>query len=648
MTGERGRLVSLWRRARPSLPGRRASGEAGDTLVELLVTTLVVAIAGAALLGGLLTSASASTTHRNVTNLDAVLHSFAEAATADVDQQLRPGSPCVGTYPIAGAPLPASLPPGSPVTVFVAGFAPSSQLSGSLQPSAGGAPVALTGLPVTSSAGSATVTFVLPGVSPGPYQLTLSDASGNSAPGVGLSVQASGAQPPSTPGYGGYTLSITHEEVDPGAFLTPGRAPCQLSLTAVDDEPGSGASGSMQVVVANLTSLALPTVVITPGSTTTTVGQSVSLVATVVGSSGVPTGTIAWSDLPSGSAQPNCSPPGNTLVAGSTTCTVTGLQAGSWAPTATYSGDSTYTGGAAQAAVAVQRVAPLTFTVTPSTAVTTAPGTVSFTATLTAEAGLPTPTGSIEWTAGPPGTEQADCSEALSGGSATCTVTGVPAGGGYTMTAGYSGDQYYLPGTQTSSPAVTVLGATVTVSGPSSPQPLGSTLGFTASVAGSDSALAPTGTVSWSFPSGTPAGAQDCPTAVLPATPTCTVTAANAGSFTPTATYTSADGYPGASGSDTVSVSKATPAVAVSGSALLGTLSFTATVSGVSGVPPTGSLSWSISPSGPSCTPATSTLPSDTFTCTGADPAVQYEATALYGGDSNYDAASGTSPGVDG
>src|SRR5262249_50287058 len=108
-------------RRRLTLPRDDAGvpSERGDTLIEVLVAIAVISIAGVALLGSLLTSASASVTHRNVTNLDGILRSFAESARYQIQTQPADGSvgpqfrPCgVGSAPpqynLASDPYPNS------------------------------------------------------------------------------------------------------------------------------------------------------------------------------------------------------------------------------------------------------------------------------------------------------------------------------------------------------------------------------------------------------------------------------------------------------------------------------------------------------------------------------------------------------------
>ena len=62
------------------MPGaRRARGESGETLAELIVTIAIVGLAVAAIVAALATGISASSTHRQRASADTVARSVAEA-----------------------------------------------------------------------------------------------------------------------------------------------------------------------------------------------------------------------------------------------------------------------------------------------------------------------------------------------------------------------------------------------------------------------------------------------------------------------------------------------------------------------------------------------------------------------------------------
>ena len=83
LAGTRARI-----KARADRGGER--DERGDTLVELLMTLVVLGLAGVALVAAFGTSIAASGEHRQLANLDAVMRSAAEAATAEFQQQPTP------------------------------------------------------------------------------------------------------------------------------------------------------------------------------------------------------------------------------------------------------------------------------------------------------------------------------------------------------------------------------------------------------------------------------------------------------------------------------------------------------------------------------------------------------------------------------
>ncbi len=185
---------------------------------------------------------------------------------------------------------------------------------------------------------------------------------------------------------------------------------------------------------------------------------------------------------------------------------------------------------------------------------------------------------------------------------------------------------------------------------------LGSSVVFTATVTG-QGGITPTGTETWTV-AGT-AGVTTCSantgfTAVTgnTNTATCTVVLSKVGTYIVSAAYSGDGNYSAlTSATDTVSVlTKYTPAVAVSGSAVGTTLTFTATVTGpTGGATPTGTMAWT----GVTCSTKTGPTGASnvaTYTCVinGASTTTTYTATATYPGDANYNTKAGTSAGVKG
>lgn len=88
---------------------RPESADRGDTLLEVLIALAVVAIAATALIGGVLSSITASSAHRSLAINDADLKSFADAAQNQIQRQANPlFVDCATTYAVTPPPLPAN------------------------------------------------------------------------------------------------------------------------------------------------------------------------------------------------------------------------------------------------------------------------------------------------------------------------------------------------------------------------------------------------------------------------------------------------------------------------------------------------------------------------------------------------------------
>ena len=68
----------------------RGRPEAGDTLIEVLISIAILGITITALLGALVTTITSASEHRSLASLDTVLRSYAEQLKYDV--QLQPGA----------------------------------------------------------------------------------------------------------------------------------------------------------------------------------------------------------------------------------------------------------------------------------------------------------------------------------------------------------------------------------------------------------------------------------------------------------------------------------------------------------------------------------------------------------------------------
>jgi len=69
-------------------PGHlRTTSEQGDTLVEVLMAIVIISLTAVALLGGLVTSITASGEHQSLATIDSLMKSYAEAAKYQIELQ---------------------------------------------------------------------------------------------------------------------------------------------------------------------------------------------------------------------------------------------------------------------------------------------------------------------------------------------------------------------------------------------------------------------------------------------------------------------------------------------------------------------------------------------------------------------------------
>jgi type II secretory pathway pseudopilin PulG len=77
---------------------RRGAGDAGETLLEILLAMIILGGAISALLAGLSTGVLGSVAHRNEASANSLLRSYAEAVKQSAKEGYRPCP--VSTYPI--------------------------------------------------------------------------------------------------------------------------------------------------------------------------------------------------------------------------------------------------------------------------------------------------------------------------------------------------------------------------------------------------------------------------------------------------------------------------------------------------------------------------------------------------------------------
>jgi hypothetical protein len=666
-------------RSRRADMGAAVSSDRGDTLIEILVTVAIVSISVAALLGGVLASTTASTTHQNMTTVDAVLKTFAETARNAIETQASDGNSgpqyvaCAtgSSYQVVSAPYPNSGPVGSVVTVFGTGFGSS---SGAIFTSSNGTSYPPVAVDYSGTASGATASFAVPaGLPPGTYTITPFDSSHSAA--TAFKVLA----PPATASTGlafqHYQLNTTVQYWTGTGWTGTGCTPNlnsnlqQLTYQLVDSQPGNGASDQLSVVLANFKPLPVPTLTVTcslgaaPGgppcaSSTYSLGTPLTFTATVTNDSN-PTGTISWSGFPTGEG---CSTPQSLSAMDTATCSLPAALRGSFQPTATYSGDATESGVAA-ALTSTITITPGSTSVklTDSGSGVSSPSTLTFTAQVNGIVAGVTPTGNVTWNitttapAGLPGGTTCLPSNPVAVPTSapfqvTCTVPNATSGS-YTVSASYSGDNNYLGSTSSADTVVVWFPGVPTVSYSPLIPTVGNQLTFSATITRPAGAPAPTGTITWSgtnLPASCTSSAQSLPT-TGPYTVTCTIPSANRSTYSATATYSGDANYSGGSGSVTAPIAlyAVTPTLTCTGCQQLkhsgGSFTITATIAQPNGAPvPTGTVTWTVTGKATSCTGGfTTTLPASPgpyiATCTITnDSKGSYNFSATYSGDTNY------------
>ena len=324
---------------------------------------------------------------------------------------------------------------------------------------------------------------------------------------------------------------------------------------------------------------------------------------------GVSTGTVTFTS----GASTLC-----TLTRPATTCTTaTSLAGGTYAITATYSGDSTYASSTASTSLTVTPVAT-TFTASAT------PASVAFgTASTLAESGLAgTSTGTVVFMSG----AATLCTATLP--ATSCTSSTSLAVGAYPIIATYSGDGNYAG--STASTSLTVTQATPSFTASAAPSSV--SFGTASTLAESGLAGNATGTITFAS-----SGVTLC-TATRPASSCVTSTALIVGTYPITATYSGDSNYVSATATTNLTVTRvATSFAAAAAPATVpyGTIS-TLSETGL----PAGATGTVIFTSG--TTLCTATLPSTSCTTSATLAAGAYPIIATYSGDSNH--AGSTAP----
>ncbi len=221
---------------------KETTGEAdrGDTLVELLIAMVILAITVAALLGALIASTAGSVEHRSLTSLDSILKSFADSAKYEIQMQPLVSAPngsgpqfvecaTTNTYQILSTPTPSSGPAGTSTTVFGTGLTPGATVHSVM---VGSAQAAVTSTyPTTVDAnGNVTLTFNVPaGLTAGTsYPVTVTDSANRTETSSGGFSVTGGAPSTILSSLSDYSLSISSVQWWNGAAFVPGNG-CQPS-----------------------------------------------------------------------------------------------------------------------------------------------------------------------------------------------------------------------------------------------------------------------------------------------------------------------------------------------------------------------------------------------------------------------------------
>ncbi|HVA02369.1 MAG TPA: prepilin-type N-terminal cleavage/methylation domain-containing protein [Acidimicrobiales bacterium] len=551
--------------------------EVGDTLIEVLVAIVIIALTVTALLGALVTAITSSTTQQSLSTVDSVLNGFAQSALFEV-QQSSVFKNCTRTaYRLIGAPTPASGPVGSVSTVFVTGFAAYHTLTVSLISGATSTPAAITNGSKTDSSGDATVTFTVPNGLAGAQTVSVSDGMATASP---TAFTVGGTVKGTTPvGYSIAVDQVQQWDAQSSSWVSSSSPTCPMSGSQqiiVEAHAPDGSAGSVSfVALGSATTTVL--VAATSSSTTPTLGDALTFTATVVppnSTTAAPTGTIQWSFTQS-PGSPACANSTLSTIAGTNTskatCSVNPAQVGTYTVAAGYpapGGSGNYLPGSGTGVITVGKAASST-TVTETSSPTPAqPGSkLTFTAAVGANpavAGDPQPSGTVVWSITAPSGPNPTCanSQMSSGGTgtntATCSVTNAVIGT-YSASATYGGDGNYVssasgPTTVGVSKATPTLSFTTT---PQNPQP-GSTFTVKVTINEPNGGANPTGTVTWTItpPSG---AAPTCAISTLDNTGSgsCTVTSALNGTYTVSASYGGDGTYTAANGSTPVVVALA-------------------------------------------------------------------------------------------
>jgi hypothetical protein len=403
------------------------------------------------------------------------------------------------------------------------------------------------------------------------------------------------------------------------------------ALDLPGSEPGSPAEAATE---ASLPETQSTTTTLSSSLDPSTVGQAVTYTATVNATAA--TGSVTFADA--GTAISGCAD--QIVILGIATCSLSGYAApSSHSITATYSGDSNYTGSPSSTLNQVVSRADTSTTLTSSAN----PSMVGQPVIYTAKVSPAAASGMVLFDEA--GTPIAGCTaQPVNSGTATCTTSGYTTAGEHAITATYSGDGNYRTSTSSSSKhAVDKTGATTTTTTLSSslnPSTFGEDVTYTATV----SPAAAAGRVEFKQAGVTIAG---CVAQIISSgTATCNAPALTAGNHWTTAVYYGDSNYAASTSSLTQTVHKRTTTTTLASSLNPSTVGEAVTYTArLDTTAATGTVEFT--QAGVTMTGCAARPVSDgSARCTVIDPSSGWRlVTANYSGDSNY-ATSASSPGL--
>jgi large repetitive protein len=410
-----------------------------------------------------------------------------------------------------------------------------------------------------------------------------------------------------------------------------------------DSYYGSGTSNTVSQVVTQATTSTTVSAAPNPA----VAGAPVTITATITVTSGVltPTGNVNFTDsFNGGAATPLACAPQPTTVA--PTCTTTALAAGSHSIVATYVGDTDDAGS--QSAPFVLTVVAETISLSPSSNPSNYGAPVTFTVTVPT-IGTAAATGTVNFymagQAAPLNPAPLSLATVAGAGTVTFTTSTLPAGTDV-ITASYLGGPSYIP--MVSAPVNQVVNkATTSTAVASIPNPgiAGAAVAITATVAVTLGAATPTGTVSFTDSlNGAAAVALGTPVTLTGGTAIINPMLAP-GTHVIVATYSGDANDNTSSGTFTLTVNQAatqTTVTATPNPALVqATVTFAATVTSVGGGTPTGTVTFNANGNPIGAAATLSATGTATITSAALAPGT-YTITAVYSGDTNEQASTGT------